>query len=569
MQDFLYKVNFIMTKEDRKKILVILVFSIFISIIEIIGISAIMPFIAIVNNTEYIQQNSILQFVYNFFQFESATKYIIFFGLLLICFYIFRALISMFYFYIVSRFARGKYNKISKIIFEKILHMNYISFTKSKSADFSKSIINEAYNFTTVIIAFLNIFTEVFVVICIYVLMLYVDFKLTLFISFILLISVSLLIKIVSKKIKDAGNKREISQKLFFNIVSSTFGNYKMVKLSSINQRATQEQFNNASEQFTDANIISETMSQLPRVFLEAVTFSLLIGIVFFLMFSGEQNFSNKIPVLSLLLLGLYRLMPSANRILTAYGQIIYAHKSIDVVFNMYQNSQENLGDDIVKFKNKIELKNLNFSYDKNSLILNNIDLVINKGEKVAFIGPSGSGKSTLVDIIIGLIPVEDFQIYVDDSKINQSNILSLRNKVGYIPQNVYLFDGTIADNVCLGRNRDDKKLIEVLKKAQIYDFLIEYKNGLETNVGDGGVKFSGGQKQRIAIARALYSEPEILILDEATSALDEKTEQDIMSEIIVASEDKTLIIIAHRLNTIKSCDCVYELNNGTLRIVR
>ncbi|WP_306303062.1 ABC transporter ATP-binding protein [Aliarcobacter cryaerophilus] len=531
-----------------------------------IGISAVMPFIAIISNNNYIYENSFLKFIYDVLNFSNNIDFILFFGICLIGFYIIRAILTMVYFYVISKFARGKYNAISKEIFQKILNMKYIDFTNVKSSHYSKSIINEAYNFTTVIIAFLNIITEVFVIVLIYSLMFYVNFELTMLITSILVVSMLFLIKVVSKKIKKAGVQRDISQKSFYDIITNTFGSYKLIKLSINNVTNIQNRFTNSSINFTNSNIVSETISQLPRVFLESITFIMIIVIVLFLVFTSYENLMDKVPSLTLILLGLYRLMPSANRLLTSYGQIIYAHRSLDIIYEIYQcNAEQFSHQKEIDFKTNLELRNLTFGYEIEKPILKSINLSINKGEKVAFVGPSGSGKSSMVDILCGLITINKNILFVDNQEINDSNILSLRNKIGYIPQNVYLFDGTVAENICLGNKRDDEKIIDVLKKANIYDLLLT-KEGLETEVGDSGVKLSGGQKQRIAIARALYMDPEILVLDEATSALDETTEQKIMDEILKVSTDKTLIMIAHRLKTIEHCDSVYELKNGSIR---
>ena len=208
-------------------------------------------------------------------------------------------------------------------------------------------------------------------------------------------------------------------------------------------------------------------------------------------------------------------------------------------------------------------MTNLNFYYDDKK-ILNSINLTIDKGQKIAFIGESGSGKSTLVDIIIGLHKLTQGEMRVDGVLVEEANLQNWRSQIGYIPQQVYLFDGTISENVCFGREFDEDLLVKVLDQANILEFL-QKKQGIETLVGEDGIQLSGGQKQRIAIARALYGQPEVLVLDEATSALDDETEKKIMDEIYKISKDKTLIIIAHRLSTIKGCDNTYTLKNGIL----
>eukprot|EP00919_Chromeraceae_sp_WS-2016_P079500 GHVR01188114.1.p2 GENE.GHVR01188114.1~~GHVR01188114.1.p2 ORF type:complete len:245 (-),score=37.29 GHVR01188114.1:1118-1852(-) len=241
----------------------------------------------------------------------------------------------------------------------------------------------------------------------------------------------------------------------------------------------------------------------------------------------------------------------------------MYYHKSIDIIDEELKVNQEGLGDKTIKFNKKIVLKNIGFSYQEKE-VLSNINLTVAKGEKIAFVGESGAGKSTLVDLIIGLYQAKKGEVIIDDALLDKSNLQNWRSQIGYIPQQVYLFDGTVADNIYFGRKQNKQHLEEVLKQANIFDFL-QTKDGDSTLVGEGGIQLSGGQKQRIAIARALYSKPEILVLDEATSALDSKTEEKIMKEIYQISEDKTLIIIAHRLSTIKGCDKVYTIENGLI----
>jgi len=261
--------------------------------------------------------------------------------------------------------------------------------------------------------------------------------------------------------------------------------------------------------------------------------------------------------------IALYRLLPSANRIVNGYHTVVYCHRAIDIIDEELKAAQESLGNKIIKFRDKIELINVNFSYQKNE-VFSGINLTINKGEKIAFIGESGSGKSTLVDLIMGLYRFNHGEMKIDNVLVDESNLQNWRSLFGYIPQQVYLFDGTIAENVCFGRDLDKRLLEKVLIQANIFGYL-QTIQGINTLVGEGGVQLSGGQKQRVAIARALYGQPEILVLDEATSALDEETESKIMNEIYQISQNKTLIIIAHRLSTINRCDKAYRINKGII----
>ncbi len=369
--------------------------------------------------------------------------------------------------------------------------------------------------------------------------------------------------KTVSKKIKKEGGKEKCS-KIFYEILNTTFGNFKMIKLKS-NDEKILEKFSNASYGFAKSNITNETLSHFPRLFLEASGFIVVIFIVVYLVYKNEQDISGAMPLISVFILGLYRLMPSANRILSGYNQIVFNYKSLDIVHNDLIYEIEDLGDEKILFREVIELKNLSFSYVKNKYVLKDISLKIQKGSKIGFIGESGSGKSTLVDIIMGLYRPKKGSVFIDGTLLSDENIKSWRSCIGYIPQHIYLFDGSVAQNVAFDETYDIERVKESLRKANLLEFLESNHDGIETKVGENGLKLSGGQKQRVAIARALYNDPEILILDEATSALDNETEAKIMDEIYNMSEDKTLIIIAHRLSTIERCEEVYKLDMGEL----
>lgn len=558
------KLNLLLAKSDKKVFILLIFFSIFVALIEMIGIAAIMPFISVSSNFEVIQTNEYFRFVYKFFDFESSLNFVITFGLLLIVFYVLRGLLNLFYFYMLSKFSKGCMHLFAFKLFQNYLSMSYLSFINRNTSELSKLIINETQYFTMVIYATLLMISEIFVIVFIYSIMIFVDWRITFFMTIFLLFNGMFLIKIISKRIKNQGVLREKFQKDFYEVINSTFGNFKLIKLQS-NDTLILDKFSNVSFGFTHSAVIYESLSQFPRLFLETISFGVMALVVVFLVFKYQTDISNTLGILSMFILGLYRLMPSANRLLTSYNQIMYYHKSLDLIHNDLICNGEKLRNKEIKFNKYINLKNISFGYSENKIVLENINLEIKKSEKIAFIGSSGSGKSTLVDIIIGLYKPSRGEIFIDDSLIDESNIKDWRKKIGYIPQSVYLFDGTVADNISFGKEFDEEKIRNVLRKAKILDFLEVHQDGINTFVGEGGIKLSGGQKQRIAIARALYQDPEILVLDEATSALDEGIEKEIMDEIYDISENKTLIIIAHRLSTINKCEKVYKIENKNL----
>jgi len=564
MINIIQKLRSLLTRKDKKYLLILFFFSLFISIIETVGISIIMPFIAVATDFELIHTGDYYSKIYHMFSFDNDVKFVIAFGAVLILFYIFRSIANLLYFYMLNKFTQSRYHLLAYRLFENYMSLPYKVFIRKNSSIMTKSIINEASNLTYLISSALLMMSEIFIIIFIYVMMLYVDYKITLVLTVILVLNAVLMLKTVSQKIKKAGSVRVQMQQKFFEIINRSFGNFKLIKLHSRDQDILKD-FDDASFKFSQANITNTTLAHVPRLFLEAIGFSIVIFIISSLVWEYNSNISNQLGIVSIFVLALYRLMPSVNRIMTNYNNIIFNYKSLDIVHADLEYDSENLGEEKLSFHKEISIKNLNFEYEENKPILEDISLTIKKGSKIAFVGESGSGKSTLVDIIIGLYKPKHGNIIIDGITINDSNIKSWRSKVGYIPQNVYLFDGTVGENVAFGSEYNINKIDDVLKKAKIYNFL-KTKEGQATLVGEGGIMLSGGQKQRIAIARAFYTDPEILVLDEATSALDDDTEKEIMNEIYSISDDKTLIIIAHRLSTIDRCEKVYKLKYGELK---
>jgi len=557
------KLNSLLTKEDKRYLLILLFFSIFVSIIETIGVGVIMPFISVASDFDNIESNKYIKDIYQFLDVDKL-HFVIYFGIGLIVFYIFRAVINLLYFYLLNRFSQGRYHLLAYRLFENYIGMEYKKFIGQNSSYMTKNIITEANNLVQLISNILFMMSEIFVLILIYSMLLYVNWKMTLLLTIFLMINIILLKIFVSTKIKKAGSDREKFQSSFYEIINSTFGNFKIIKLKSKDDIVLNK-FSKSSFGFANSNIKHQTLSQFPRLFLEMIGFSLVAIIVIYLIIKYQTDIKGALPILMVFILGLYRLLPSVNRIFSSYNEVLFKMESLNIIHNEFIYEAENLGNKDIEFKNKISLKNVDFSYIENKSVLKNINLEIKKGEKLGIVGESGSGKSTLIDIIIGLYKPEKGEVYIDDTLLNEENIKSWRKKIGYIPQNIYLSDGDVASNVAFLEEIDEKRIKEVLKQANILDFLEKYHEGIYTKVGENGVKLSGGQKQRIAIARALYHNPEVLVLDEATSALDNDIEAKIMEEIYKIGENKTMIIIAHRISTLNKCDRIVRLENGKI----
>jgi ATP-binding cassette, subfamily B, bacterial PglK len=558
------KLRAITSRQDKIFLLVLLLMSILLSLIETVGISAIMPFITLASDPAKILQNEYSKAVYDFFGFSTSVDFMIFFGVALIVFYLLRAAYSIFYSYLLNKFSFGRYHVFAYKLFKNYIRLPYIEFTKRNTAYLTKTIITEANHLTIYIQNLLMMLSEIFTILLLYIVLIFVNWKMTLLLSLFLGVKVLLLTKAISKVIKRQGVKRSELQAKFYKLLSESFGNFKIIKLTQ-NETKIYDTFSAASSGYARANIINSTLGQLPRTILETIGFGVVICIVIYILLRYE-NASFVLPIISMYALALYRILPAVNRIINNYSGMLFASKSLDIVYDELSYSMPDEGYKTMQFDNLIELNNISFGYLPDKKIFSNLNLTIKKGEKVAFIGKSGSGKSTLVDLIIGIYTPDDGNIIIDNVPLTNNNIKSWRAKIGYIPQSIYLLDGTVGENVAFGYEYDEQKIENVLKKANIYDFLLQ-KDGINTKVGDAGIQLSGGQKQRIGIARALYSDPEVLVLDEATSALDNETEDKIMNEIYALSEGKTLLIIAHRLNTLKMCNKKAYLDNGDLII--
>ncbi|MCE7125179.1 ATP-binding cassette domain-containing protein [Campylobacter coli] len=559
----LKKIFFILSKEDKKFLFSLLLFSVFISFIESFAISLVMPFITLASDFSYFDRNKYLIQLKDYLALP-VFEIIVYFGVVLIVFYVLRALLNSYYFHLLARFSKGRYHAIAYKVFAKFLNTDYENFTQKNQSEILKSITGEVYNLSTMISSFLLMMSEIFVVLLLYTLMLLVNYKITLFLSLFMIINAFILIKVLSPIVKKAGLKREEAMKNFFEILNTNLNNFKLIKLKT-KEDGVLNLFKTQSEIFAKANITNESVSAMPRIYLEGVGFCVLVFIVVFLVFKNQSDISGILATVSIFVLALYRLMPSANRIITSYHDLLYYHSSLDIIYQILKQKEESLGEEKIDFDKELRLENLSFGYKDKKNLFTCLNLSIKKGEKIAFIGESGCGKSTLVDIIIGLLSPREGRVLVDKNELNMKNVKNYRQKIGYIPQNIYLFNDSIAKNISFGDEVDEEKLQRVIKQANLEHFVKNLPQGVQTKVGDGGSNLSGGQKQRIAIARALYLDPEILVLDEATSALDTESEARIMDEIYKISKDKTMIIIAHRLSTITRCDSIYRLEHGKL----
>lgn len=551
------KLRFLTTRRDKITLLILLGMTILSSVIETVGIGIIMPFITFASNPSLLLENQYGSMVYHFFGFSSTQAFMFTFSGALIAFYFFRLIYNTFYSYFINQFAFRKYHNLAFRLYQRILRSSFLDFANKNSDIIRRSIITDALSTSHYIRNFLLLYSEFFTIAFLYSILLIVSWKMTLVLTCILALKVFLITQTISKIIKRRGEERVKIEGGFLGLLSNSFGNFKIIKIKDA-QSKLEEDFLDKGYNRARIEIATQTLIELPRNLLESFGFVILIACVAYILYRYEDA-SAVLPIMSMYALALYKVLPSVNKILNYYNSMKIYSKSLEIVYDELKDIPQAEGSEKIDFSRDITLQNISFSYIANKPIIQNLSLQIQKGEKIAFVGPSGAGKSTLVDIITGFYQPNSGKIFVDDTLLTQENIKSWRRKIGYIPQQIYLFDGDVAENIAFGSEYHEERIIQACKIAKIYDFLQDHE-GIYTKVGDGGIKLSGGQRQRIGIARAIYDDPEILVLDEATSALDNETEEQIMNEIYELSKNKTLLVIAHRLSTVERCDRRVEI---------
>jgi len=561
LKSIITKLNKLLNHRQKVNMGILISLTIGFSLIETLGISAIMPFISLASNP-CLLESGVYNKIFNFFKFSNFQAFIIILGIAIICFYIFRAIYSMLLTWISSRYTSNVYKYFSTKVFKTNLSVSYKVYTQKNSAVLMQSITSETMEISKISSYLLQICSDFFTVLLIYMLILFLNWKMTLIITAILLLIVIFLLSFITKISKAQGTKRINASRKMNRTLLETFGNIKFLKLKG-NKDEVLKKYDSLMKNRIKADVIYNVLGIIPKNILESLGFSFLVGVVVFIIWVYKDA-SKVIPVISMYALALYRILPSVHHLLGNINHIAYSEKGLEYVYESLHQETVNEGTVPLEFNNSIQLENINFKYIIGNEVLKDINLTIKKGEKIAFTGESGGGKTTLIDIITGIHKPNSGKLIIDNIEITDENVSSWRKKIGYIPQNVYLFDGTVGENISFGSVPDEEKMIIALKKANIWDFLSE-KEGINTHVGENGIQLSGGQQQRIGIARALYDDPEILVLDEATSSLDNETEQKIMNEIYDVSKNKTLLIIAHRLSTVERCERKIQIENGKI----
>ncbi|MDH4199607.1 MAG: ABC transporter ATP-binding protein/permease [Spirochaetia bacterium] len=564
------KIRAILTPKERKKMF-FLFFLMFIGMwLETLGVGILFPVMVIMGQKDLTIRYPIVAPVVAYLGNPTQNQLIVGVLLVLVGIFFIKNLFLAFIAWRQVRYSSGIQTNLAQRLFSTYLRLPYTFHLQRNSAQLAHN-IGEVNVFTSVIGSSMTMLTESLAFLGIVVLLLMAEPLGVMILIIVLGVAVWSFHSVTRSRITRWGEARQHHDALRGKHMYQGLGGVKDVKLLG-REKTFLAQFQLHSSQGARVAGSQAILQQLPRLWLELLA---VTGLALLVMSMLGQGFSTEriVPTLGLFAAAAFRLLPSVNRMIAGIQLLRYQLPSVNL---MYEEARQTIVEpDLILesdnttnyfFKNEICLSNISYIYPGASAqSIDDVSIIISKGETVGFIGPSGSGKSTMVDIILGLLPPADGKVLVDGDDI-QKNLRVWQNQIGYVPQAIYLTDDTLRHNVAFGlpnEEIDDVAVQRAIKDAQLEEFVAGLPNGLETIVGERGIRLSGGQRQRIGIARALYHDPAVLVLDEATSALDTSTEQGVMRAVTALHGSKTILIVAHRLSTVEHCDRLYRLEQG------
>jgi len=574
MQTF-KKLLFLLTTHERKRACLLLLMILLMALLDMIGVASILPFMAVLTNPSLVETNLFLNFLFKtsvIFGVSNNQQFLFILGLLVFIMIVVSLLFKATTTYAILRFMRMREYSIGKRLVEGYLNQPYSWFLNRNSAELGKNILSEVTQIlANSIMPFMEIISKGTVSIAIIILLIIVDPKIALIVGFLFSGLYFLIFFSIKGYLNRIGKERLESNKSRFLLVNEAFGAAKEIKVNGL-EKIYVNFFSNPAYTFARTTAAQGIIAQIPRFILECLAFGGILLIILYKM-AQTGNFNSILPIFSLYIFAGYRLMPAIQQIYASFTSLTFSAPALEKMYNDLKNLKPitlNENKSILSLNKSINLKNIHYNYPNTSRVsLKNINLEIPAKSTVGFVGSTGSGKTTLVDIILGLLEAQKGTLKIDEKVITKENTRSWQRSIGYVPQYIYLKDDSIAANIAFGvshENINQKALERASKIANLHNFVVdELPNQYQTSIGERGVRLSGGQRQRIGIARALYQNPQVLILDEATSALDNETEKAVMDSVNNLRKDMTIILIAHRLNTLRNCDLIFKLDKGQI----
>lgn len=571
---------------DRKQKLNLVYVTIIIflqSFAELLGVSVILPFINAVVAPELLLEEKPIRWAYDFFGMESTGELIIYLAGLIIIVYILKNLFLIYVYELQYKFAYYGKKQMQNELMRYYIGKDYTFFLNVNSSELIRNINTDPEMFYTAVQNALQLLSELCVSVIIVVFLLFTDVTITLGVAVSVGIMFLLMIKGLRRVLARYGDERRVYSANMFKCMQQAFGGIKEIKIAN-RESYFQNDFEKQNEVYTHVIKQNAFLSAIPKPVMEALCIAGLMAVIAIQVANGTTDTTQFIGVLGVFAAAAFKLLPSVNKISSYFAAIVHNAVVIEKVRDEYREMHETklsggqnkeiaakTREKTISLEKEISVEHLEFSYpNTEEPVIRDANVVIPKNCSAAFIGPSGAGKTTFVDLILGILTPQKGSICVDGTDIHEA-LRGWHEKIGYIPQTIYMLDDTIRNNIAFGDagEIDDPRVWEALRQAQLEDFIKGLEDGLDTVIGEAGVRLSGGQRQRIGIARALYRRPEVLVLDEATSALDNETEAAVMEAIDRLQGKMTMFIIAHRLSTIQNCDIVYKVENGQVTVDR
>ena len=540
---------------------------------EIISIGSLFPFLSVLTNNNYLWNKIFIRKIFFFFGITQQEQFFLVVTLLFASAVCISALIRVLNIWFTGRITAAIGNDLASKAFGRSLYQPYRVHISRNSSDLIAALSIQIDTTVAVIQSALFMFSSSVIMICILFSLIILNWKIALTILILLCTTYGIIKNFANLKLDSNSRKIDIITKQKIKSITEGFGAIREILLHG-SQKTYIDIFKKRDLPLRILNVQNNLLSNSPRFIIEAFGILIIAGIAYFVV-QSSANPNEVIPILGAIALGTQKLLPTSQIIYSSWAVLRGNTGALISVLKLLQQkiySYENIKPNPVELKEEIVFKNVSFKYDKeNDFSVTYLNFSIRKGEKIGFIGTTGSGKSTTIDLLMTLLKPTEGQIFLDGKELNENNInriINWRASIAHVPQNIYLLDSSIKENIAFGISKDKIDFSQVrnaAKKSKIDKFIDSLPQGYETNVGERGVRLSGGQKQRIAIARALYKKSTILVFDEATSALDNATERDIMKSVDNLDNNLTLIIIAHRLSTLVNCDRIFEFKDGSI----
>ncbi len=572
------KLSCILNKKEQKRIVGLGVLVLIGGLLEMLGVSMIIPLAQAVMDTDRMQQNEYVQWICRLLHVENMRVFTILLLAAVVFVFVVKNAYLLFLAYVQAKFVNSNQHKAGSYMLEEYLNRPYEFYLNADIPTIFRILDGDIPKVFQLLFSLIRMVTEIVVAVCLFVLLLVLDLKMTVLLLILFLIMTFVIVKVLKPVLNKIGEENQEVQS-----VAGRWRTKAVYGIKDVKVLGRESFFASFYEKHTrrgmELTVKYSVLNNMPRTIIETVCIAGVLGYLAICIALGG-DVKEQLTSIVAFAVAAFRLMPSMNRINTYMTDIAFFEPSLNYVydhvdFSKYKENGKYVctppeNPKPVTIDTDIVLKDITYTYpNTDKKILNHASMVIPYGKSVGVVGPSGAGKSTVIDIFLGLLRAQEGSIRCGDRNV-MDNYPSWLSNIGYIPQAIYLSDDSIRDNIAFGVEKDkidDARVWKVLEEAQMKKFVEALPEGLDTSTGDRGVRISGGERQRLGIARALYHDPDILVFDEATSALDNATEEAVMEAINSFHGRKTMVIIAHRLNTIEKCDVIYHVENGKITV--